>query len=163
MTELVINDLYHRYRDKVLGYISSRISSYQDAEDLCEEVFLKLYKAVKNFDGKQAKVSTLLFKLTHDIVIDYYRTHKEHAELEDETASVEGADELVFDSEQLSSLKEALEKLSEQQREVIILHYYERMTLLKISEVMGLSYKMVKYRHSTALDELKKHLSGWAP
>ncbi len=156
-------ELYRQYRDKVFGYISSRISSYQDAEDLCEEVFLKLFKSLDTFDGRDAKVSTLLFKMTHDIVIDYYRTHREHAELEEESASVEGADEIVLDSEQLDDLKRALEKLSEQQREVIVLHYYEGMTLLKISEVMGISYKMVKYRHSTGLEELKKLLVGWSP
>ncbi|MBR4225150.1 MAG: sigma-70 family RNA polymerase sigma factor [Oscillospiraceae bacterium] len=151
-------DIYRQYRRKVLGYISSRISSWEDAEDLCEEVFVKLFKAMERFDAKQAKPSTLLYKLAHDIVIDYYRTHKEHGELNEGSATVSGADDIVGSSMRLDELKEALLQLPEEQRDIIVLRYYKGITLLKISEMMGMSYKMVKYRHSQALEAMKKLL-----
>ena len=150
--------IYSQYRRKVLGYISSRISSWEDAEDLCEEVFVKLFKAMERFDAKQAKPSTLLYKLAHDIVIDYYRTHKEHGELNEESATVSGAEDIVGNSMKLDELKDALMQLSEEQRYIIVLRYYKGITLLKISEMMNMSYKMVKYRHAAALEQLKKLL-----
>ncbi|MBQ5310712.1 MAG: sigma-70 family RNA polymerase sigma factor [Oscillospiraceae bacterium] len=147
--------LYEQYRKKVLGYISSRISSWEDAEDLCEEVFVKLFRALETFDAKEAKVSTLIYKMSHDIVIDYYRTHREHSELDENSAVVSGADDIVADSEKANELKAALEQLTEEQRDIIILHYYKGITLLKIAEMMGMTYKMVKYRHTTALEQMK--------
>ena len=147
--------LYEQYRKKVLGYISSRISSWEDAEDLCEEVFVKLFRALETFDAKDAKVSTLIYKMSHDIVIDYYRTHREHSELDENSAVVSGADDIVADSEKANELKSALEQLTEEQRDIIILHYYKGITLLKIAEMMGMTYKMVKYRHTTALEQMK--------
>ena len=147
--------LYEQYRKKVLGYISSRISSWEDAEDLTEEVFVKLFKAMEKFEEREAKISTLIYKMSHDIVIDYYRTHREHSEIDENSAVVSGADEVVADSEKLTELKTALEKLTEEQRDIIILHYYKGITLLKIAEMMNVTYRVVKYRQSTALEQLK--------
>ena len=68
--------LYKEYRGTVLRNISARIPSWEDAEDLCEEVFTKLIKLLDSYDENKAAISTLVYKFSHDIVIDYYRRNR---------------------------------------------------------------------------------------
>ena len=150
--------IYRKYRTSVLSYISARIPSYAEAEDLCEEVFVKLLHLLENYDENKASVSTLIYKLSHDIVIDFYRTHKEYAELSEELAVLPSAEEIVMDKEKLTELAGALQKLPQQQRDILILRFYQGWTLGKIANKMGLTYHMTVSRQNKALESLRKML-----
>ena len=70
-----------------MSYISARIPSYGEAEDFdAKKVFVKLLHLLENYDENKASVSTPIYKLSHDIVIDFYRTHKDTLELSEELA-----------------------------------------------------------------------------
>ena len=65
--------LYIEYKDKLLSYIRSRIFNLSDAEDLCEDVFVKAFKAADSFDPAKASAGTWLYSITKNTVIDYCR------------------------------------------------------------------------------------------
>ncbi len=156
--------IYSEYHDKVLGYIKGKINNREDAEDLCADVFLKVQKKLMDYDEEKAGVSTWIYTIARNSVIDFYRgshaTEELPDELSEELASDDETDAPLLKRETLHELAEALEKLSDEEKDVIILHYYQGLSLTEIQQRMGLSYGQVKLRHNSALKEMKKFLSG---
>lgn len=149
-------EVYLLYRDKVRGYISQHVNQREEVEDLCADVFEKVVSSLDTYDSTKASVSTWIFTITRNRVIDFYRRNREHAELPEELASTEMLDAGLLREETLRELAEALMKLSEEKRTIIILRYYNGLSLKDISEKTGISYGMVKVKHQQALKELKK-------
>ena len=150
--------LYRKYKSGVLQYFELRVSSYHDAEDLCGDVFIKLFRLLETPCERPAAVSTLLYKLSHDTLIDYYRTHKNHAELSEEQALLPSAESVVMDREKRTALKNALQALPGEQRDILILRFYAGWTLSRIADSMGITYHMVVGRQAKALEALRKAL-----
>lgn len=148
--------VYLEYRDKVARYISGKVSRAADAEELVSEVFLKVYEKFDSFDGTRASISTWIYTITRNTVIDYYRTKKEALSFDEAFMTEEDAaapDEP--DEEMLERLAEALEALDERTRNIIILKYYSHLTLKVIAERVGLSYSHTKALHAQGLEALK--------
>lgn len=71
--------IYREYRQKVHDYIRNRVNSPEDAEDLCSEVFRK---AMENMNTQRGTgMSSYIYTITRNTVVDYYRTHRVHAPL----------------------------------------------------------------------------------
>ncbi len=155
-----LETIYSEYHDKVLSYIKSKVANREDAEDLCADVFLKVQKKLKEYDEEKAGVSTWIYTIARNSVIDFYRGNHMTEELPDELsediASDDETDSALLKRETLYELAEALKKLSPEERSVIVLHYYEGLSLTDIQQKTGLSYGQVKLRHNSALKEMKK-------
>ena len=154
MTEQEKTKIYEDYHFKVRNFILSKVNDFNLAEDLTSEVFLKVYKNIDKFDSKKSSISTWIFTITRNNLIDYYRTRKVEAELpEDLTYEV---DEDICNEENLNALKEGLKTLSDKERNIIILHYYSKMTLKDAAIKLNISYAYAKLIHKKALLKLKK-------
>ena len=151
--------LYLDYRDKVRRYISGKVRNIHDIEDLTSDVFVKVYEKLEKFDGEKASVSTWVYTITRNTVIDFYLTNKTCEELPETLVSDDGVDENVIKEESLSELCDALESLDERSRDLIIFHYYKGLTLKEIAEKMSISYSYAKLLHNNALAKLKDFLS----
>ncbi len=151
-----IEAVYREYHDKILYYIRGKVNSPEDAEDICSDVFLKLQKKSAEYDENKAAVSTWIYTIARNAVIDFYRCNHVGEEIPEEMASDEDLDEEVLKKETLSELADALKNLSEEERTVIIMHYYEDMSLKEIELKTGLSYGQVKLRHNSALKQMEK-------
>lgn len=92
-------------------------------------------------------------------VIDYFRTRKEYCQLDIDKLADYSFSELVDAELALKELADALTKLEERQRDLIILHYYDGKTLKEVAAVFGVSYIYIKVLHKKALQTLKKLLS----
>ena len=148
-----IDEIYEEYYQKVFSYINSRINNYHDSEDLCEDVFIKVFKNMEKFDESKSALSTWIFNITKNTLIDFYRTRHDSYELLDNYEYVEEKDD-VSQSE-LADLASALNKLNEEERDIIVLKYYEGYSLKEIGEKMSLTYGVVKLRHNSALEKMK--------
>ena len=155
-----LEDLYNEYQRKVMGYIRARVTRLADAEDLCSKVFEKVYLKLESFDETKASVSTWIFTITRNTVIDYFRHSRPTEELDENLSDRTELDENLLNSESLSELAEALRALPEEMRDIIVLRYYDGKPLTEIAEMMGLSYGAVKLRHQSALAKLKKALGA---
>lgn len=149
-------EIYTQYSVKVKGYIYNKVNDSFLAEDLCADVFLKVFEKIDSFDETKASISTWIFTITRNTLIDYYRTRKVSNEIPEDLASEDSIEEEVCNNEMLSALAAALEKLEERERDIIILHYYQGETLKVVGEKLGISYAYVKILHNKALAELKK-------
>ena len=151
--------LYTQYSSKVTGYIYTRIRNRADAEDLCADVFEKVQRKLAEFDPARASVSTWIFTITRNTVIDYYRRSKPTEELDENLSDNLELDESLLNTETLSELAGALRALPEELRDLIVLRYYDGKPLTEVAEIMGLSYGAVKLRHQSALAKLRKVLA----
>ena len=152
-------EIYSLYSKKVMNYIRSRVNSVEDAEDIHADVFEKIMRKLNDFDSEKASMSTWIYTITHNKVIDFYRVHHENVPLNME---VHG-DELITDGDlkddDIELLAKALENLSEKDRSIVILYYYKNYNLKEIAEKMNISYNSCKQHHKMALNYLKDYLS----
>lgn len=147
--------IYEDYHLKVLRYIQSKVNDYHLAEDLCSDVFVKVYEKLDTFDESKASISTWIFTITRNLLIDYYRTRKITVEIPDSLTYEQDISDV--DPESLETLASALKELNDRDRKLIIMHYYEGKTLKEVAQTLGISYIYAKVLHQKALLSLKKH------
>lgn len=150
--------LYTAYHRKVKKYVSSRIANASDVEDLVSQVFLKVYKNLERFDNSKASVSTWIYTITRNVVIDFFRTQNNSFQLNMQIPSNDTVDDGLLREELLDELASALETLEKRERDLIILHYYSEKTLVQIAQLMHISYPYAKILHKNAINKLKKYM-----
>ena len=151
-----IAKIYTEYHDRVMGYIYARLRSKADAEDLCQDVFEKIHLKLDTFDPEKASISTWIFSITRNSVIDFYRKSHPVSEIDENLALDSSVDDSLLNDETLEELAEALIQLPVQLREIIVLRYYDGLPLTEIGKKLGLSYGAIKLRHAKALELLRK-------
>ena len=162
MTEQEKTKIYEDYAIKVRNYILSKVNDFNLAEDLTSDVFVKAYSKLDSFNDKKASLSTWIFTITRHTLIDYYRTRKVNEELP-EDLTYEEDEEDICTPENLDTLKEGLKKLSDKERDLIVLHYYSKETLKDIAKKMDISYAYAKVLHAKALLKLKNSFKNSIP
>lgn len=151
--------IYKEYHEKVLRYVSGKLSNHHDAEDLTSMVFVKVYQKLDTFDESKASLSTWIYTITKNTLVDWFRTQKSHLQLEESLPADGDVEESLLQNETLEMLADALEVLSVRERDIIILHYYSGYTLKSIAEKMQISYTTAKVEHKAALNRLKAEMA----
>ena len=152
--------IYMEYRDKVARYVAGKVSDIQEREDLVSSVFLKVFQNLDTFDRERASLSTWIYTITHNTVLNHYRGMRPVQELNEELADPsEGLEIHLLSEEMLERLARALEELDRRQRDLILLHYYENRTLKQIAALMQMSYANAKVIHQKALSRLRDQLA----
>ena len=158
LTEENREKLYADFHNKVARYVAGKVPNPHDAEDLVSCVFLKVYQKLDSFDERKAAVSTWIYTIAQNTVIDYYRTRKQYSELPEDLAEESEIDLKLLNDERLEQLCAALEQLDMRSRDLIILHYYKGFTLKIVAEKMQMSYANAKVIHRRALQKLRGYL-----
>ena len=153
--------VYSEYYPKVLQYIQNRSNGHMDAEDIAQNVFVKVFTKWDTFDPEKSSISTWIFNIMRNTLIDHQRSmsYRQHEELSEFLAddSDDMLDQLALEEEQ-ERLADALEALSTEERDLIILHYYSEHTLLQIAELMHKPYGQIKRLHVKALNKLRQQM-----
>lgn len=158
MNEQDTGYIYAQYCDKVFGFVRSKVFNQNDAEDIVQTVFLKVYSNLDKYDETKASMSTWIYTITRNTVYDYLKAKQNYPvfELLDNTedATDESPDEELLRSETLEELACALEKLPQDQRDIIILLYYKKLERKNVAEMLGMTYGQLRYLHDKALRRL---------
>ena len=152
--------IYTAFYGKVMGYLCARINRRAEAEDLASDVFEKVFTRFDQYDGSKSSVSTWIFTITRNTLIDHYRRTKPTEELDENLSDQSEIDEDLLRSESLEELAAALRRMPQELRDLIVLRYYDNRPLTEVAEMMGLSYGAVKLRHQKALGMLRRALSA---
>lgn len=147
--------LYREYHDKIFGYLLNRIGNREEAEDITSEVFIKALKYSEKYDPGKAAVSTWIYTIMRNTLTDHFRSVKVSDELSEDMVSNDNVEESYLREEALGELALALKKLSRDERDIIIMRYYEDYSLTEVSEKLNISYGMTKVKHKAALGKLK--------
>ena len=149
--------IYAQYRDKVFGFVRSKIYNQTEVEDIVQTVFLKVYSNLDKYDETKASHSTWIYIITRNTVYDYLKDKRDHPVLElieNTEESEEKTDDSLLNQEALEELACALQKLPQNQRDIIILIYYKNLDRRKVAEMFGMTYGQVRYLHDKAMKRL---------
>lgn len=155
MTQSEKDSVYREYNRKVFFYLRGKGLSEDDAEDLCANVFVKFYENAASFDSSKASPSTLIYRIAHNTLIDFWRTRKQHSELDEEIAYKDETLDNILTEETLTELGQALMRLEDRERALVVLVYYDNKTLKEAAEILKMSYSNAKIVMKKALAELK--------
>lgn len=155
--------LYDRYRTILFGLLLRIIHNRAEAEDVLQEVFLQVWQRAANFDAERGKPFTWLVTLTRSRAIDRIRAlNSRERTLEQATRESE---EIIFDAEQNAILaqrgevvRQALDELSEEQRQILTLAYFEGFSQSEIAEKLNSPLGTVKTRMRTGMIRLRELL-----
>ena len=160
------------YENKILNYCYRMLGNRTDAEDATQEVFVKLFRFLDSFTGQSA-FSTWLFKIASNVCLDFLRKHKrqrtetvslhqQNAEGEEFLLNVEDTGPSPYDTMQQReahrALASALDNMSQEQRQVIVLRDIEGLSYEEIARIIGVAEGTVKSRINRARQQLKKLL-----
>jgi len=152
--------VYQEYVALIFRFFFLRLRNQALAEDLCQAVFLKAWEKIHLLRERE-KILAWLFKIAHHLLVDYFRQKKEVSVADFSYLEKEGSLSLEDDLDLRNLLKdvwEVLDSLSEEQRQVIILRFFEGLTLPEIEEIMGKSNTAIRSLQYRALINLKKAL-----
>jgi RNA polymerase sigma-70 factor (ECF subfamily) len=169
-------DFVEQYKKKVYYLALDMAGNPVDAEDISQEVFLKVFRSFSTFK-KDAKLSSWLYRVTYNASIDHLRRKKFVPESVGdevlESRSRDGAGlpsgaspdpALTAESSLLQArISKALEKVSPQEKAVFLLRHYDDLMLKDIASSLGLSIGSVKSYLFRAVRKLQKELGGSAP
>ncbi|MBI2165870.1 MAG: sigma-70 family RNA polymerase sigma factor [Chloroflexi bacterium] len=154
--------LVERYFDRVYRYTAMRIGNTADAEDLAQEVFLKAWKAIGKYRWTGAPFSAWLFRIAHNLVVDQYRRQGQGAtvSLEDmpQDPSRDDVEEQAELALSVDELRKALPKLTEAQRQVILLRFGSGLSLEETAAAMKKKVNAVKALQHAAVLSLRRIL-----
>jgi len=165
-----------RYKGKLLRFIAQRVGDSHLAEDLAQEVFLRIFRSSSGrgaFAG-ESSVGTWIFTIARNLVADTLRSRARkslvlESELPKEDAlridppdpgSVEAPIRKLLREEEGLRIRHALRRLPEPQAEVLALKAFGDLTLSEISQVTGCPLPTVKSRLRYALERIRQALSG---
>ena len=153
--------IYQEYVRPIYRYAYVRVGGHaEQAEDLTQEVFLKALNSIGryHYDGKP--FGSWLFRIAHNLVIDYYRQVKKGKCIPlTETMTVISDEDIAATAEQsmgMSEVKQAIEKLPVQQREVMSLRFGAELSVTETAMAMGKTEGTVKKLQHVALARLRK-------
>jgi len=151
-------EIFIKYHDRVQSFILSKVGDEFTAEDLTSVTFLKVYQNLEKYDESKAAISTWIYRIANNTVIDHFRTNKTHEEYPEDIEADDSVEDEVLSEEMLDELAAALMKLEERERDIIVFTYYDELTVSQIAEKMGMSYGNVKVVKAKALLKLRQML-----
>ncbi|MEM0922015.1 MAG: sigma-70 family RNA polymerase sigma factor [Pseudomonadota bacterium] len=134
-----------------------------EAEDVAQEVMMKLWRQAASWRPGEAKVTTWLYRVTQNLCIDRIRRRRPMADLDDVAEPADGAPsvlERMAETEQSRALAAAIAGLPERQRDAIQLRHFEALSNPEIAERLGCSVEAVESLLARARRQLAKIMLG---
>ncbi|MGN0032861.1 MAG: RNA polymerase sigma factor [Candidatus Limimorpha sp.] len=159
--------LVDRYQNKVYSYIMMLVRDRQLADDLFQDTFLKIIRTIKSGAYKEeGKFIQFAMRIAHNLIIDYFRKEKRlpmvdptkedfdmiaNARMKDPSVEDRIVTEQIYDD-----LRKMIERLPEEQREVLNLRFYSDMSYKEIADITNVSINTALGRMRYALINLRK-------
>ena len=139
------DQLVPAYRRRVFGLAYSILRERTAAEDLAQEVFVKLWKALPRYDGR-AKLSTWVYAITRNAAVSALRSSRRSVSMSDEgvLAEVEAIAAAPGAEPGDAGLRRQVEALPEKQRQAVTLYYLDERPVDEVAEMMGIPVNTVK-------------------
>ena len=153
--------LYESHFDKIYRYVVLKIGNKTEAEDMTQQVFLKALQSIRSFKWKGIPFSAWLFRIAHNLVVDYLRKVKKVVITPLDESSVRSDSNPQLLTEQrldIEQLRSASKQLTRAQREVISLRFAGELSVAESAKVMGKSEGAVKALQHSAIVALRKTL-----
>jgi RNA polymerase sigma-70 factor (ECF subfamily) len=176
--ELEFNRIFKEYQPKILRYLT-RLTGRYEAEDLSQEVFIKVESGLKNFRG-ESKLSTWIYRIATNTAVDRMRSPSFKYKVNDTTSpeaeqendldiedkdqftgeKTESTDQQYIRKEMNSCIRNFIESLPENYKSVVILSELEELKNHEIADILNITLDTVKIRLHRARAQLRKKLES---
>ena len=164
------NALVRRHQKAVFNYILKLVGSRDDADDLCQKVFIRCYGSLKRLKDRE-RFNAWLYTIAVNQVRDHWRKRKEILCLDDDSETGAFADSLQSDnpdpadcaesSSRAELVRKALEMLPPEQKEVLVLKIYQGLKFTEIATAVDAPLNTVKSRLYYGLSGMRKIFKKW--
>jgi RNA polymerase sigma-70 factor (ECF subfamily) len=158
-------ELYGRYVDRIYRYVYFKVGSREHAEDITGQTFLKAWDAIGGYEWRNHPFGAWLFRIAHNLVVDYHRARREVLSLDDASPQLEGRasrdtvrpDRILAELIATDRVRSAIGRLTEEQQQVLILRFFEGLSTGEVADIMGKrrgAVRGLQFRALSALREL---------
>ncbi len=155
--------IYDWYLPRVYRYVLARLGDISEAEDLTEDIFLRMLGAISEYKSTRVPFSAWLFRIAHNQVVSHYRKNglrKDQDALDDTVVDIRHDPASIVESQmELGEVAQAVQLLPEAQRDVISLRFAVGLTIAETAQVLGKREGNVKALQHKALARLQKSLA----
>jgi RNA polymerase sigma-70 factor (ECF subfamily) len=151
-----IHFLYVRYADDVCGYVNSIVHDSHEAEDITQNVFAKLLKAIQKYEPREVPFAAWILRVARNAALDNLRSRRQ-IPFEEVRTDDDGHEQVGFERSQC--LREALWRLPHEQREVLVLRHLAGLSPTEIADRIGKTEGSVHGLHHRGRSALKLALS----
>lgn len=151
-------ELYDAYVQKIYNFVFYKTMHKETAEDLTSLVFTKALNGIAGF--KEGSVSAWLYRIARNTVTDHYRTAKQTVDIAD-VWDLDNGQELDTEydiKQQLAEVKEYLQTLKPEQRDIVIMRVWQGMSYAEIAETLGKTEGACKVAFMRTIRAMKKEL-----
>lgn len=156
------SQIINEYLKPIFSFTLKRTKTIQEAEDLAQEIIIKVYKAIKNMDNIY-NVESYIWRIAHNTVANYYRGKARSfigINIDDVAETIKckqsTVEETYIKNEEMNKLRDKIAYLSKIQRQIVILYYYKGKKQEEISQLLDIPKGTVKWHLFEAKKELKK-------
>lgn len=161
--------LYNTYHHQLFQYLFYLVRSREVAEELVQEVYIKVLDSFDTFEGKSSE-KTWLYSVAKHVAIDWirkqtrkkrkaagkvYEWSEKEFEVKDKNPLPE---EIVIQKDEVQQVYKMLERCSQDQKQVILLRYVQSLSISETADILGWTESKVKTTQHRAISSLKKHL-----
>lgn len=150
-----------KYRDAIFHHAAYILKDYEEAIDVAQEVFIKAMREERFFE-EDFKMKAWLYRVTSNLCFNMVRDRKRRAAILDGMDKPDATDarqvDMVFRTEQQQSILDALEKLTDNHRRILMLRYYSDLSYAEISDTLDIKLGTVMSRLSRAKRQLMEVL-----
>ena len=143
------DNIYEEYFDRVYYKVLSVVKNDDDAEDICQETFISVYKNLSKF-REESNIYTWIYRIAINKTYDFFKKRKLEFEINDEVLSL--PEDINFDTKVI--LQEKLKLISEKEREIVILKDIYGYKLKEIAEIKNMNLSTVKSVYYKALKDM---------
>ncbi|MCR5003714.1 MAG: RNA polymerase sigma factor [Bacteroidales bacterium] len=160
--EKAFNALVKAYSERIYWHVRRFVCSHEDADDLVQEVFVKVWKYLPGFRG-ESELFTWIYKIATNEALNFLHKQKIRAALQFESLTTELErkidDDPYFNGDNaLRLLNKAIASLPEKQKTVFLLRYYDEIPYEQISEITGTSVGALKASYHFAYEKVRGFL-----
>jgi RNA polymerase sigma-70 factor (ECF subfamily) len=163
--EQAFTELVRRYQEKIYWTCRRMLKSHEDTDDVVQNVFIKAYHGLMNFNGS-SEFYTWLYRIAINETINFLRTQNaRRAEPIDEmpqdpTATETAPIEELERREEKELIAEAIASLPERQKQVFMMRYYDELSYEEIAEILGTSIGGLKANYFHAFKKIEAYIKA---
>jgi RNA polymerase sigma-70 factor (ECF subfamily) len=161
--EQVFNGIVKQYSERLYWHVRRMVGSHEDADDLLQEIFLKIWTALPSFRG-EAQLYTWVWRIATNETLNFLRKEKVRALLRFSSADELAAQRVMADpyfngTDAEREMAKAVARLPEKQRQVFIMRWWDELSYEEISAITGTSVGALKASYHIAQEKIKLNLS----
>jgi len=163
--QIAFNELVRRYQERVYWIARRMVGNHDDADDIAQEVFIKVYHSIDDF-REESNFYTWIYRIAINTCINFLRKRKveELIHFNDLVVPLisreEQPDEAIEKSENSTLIEKAIQRLPEKQRQVFIMRYYDELPYEEMAKILKKSVGGLKANYFHAVRKIKEFMKN---